>query len=747
MKWRDRVFVLAAFLFGSFFVVPVFASASPVIISKIAAHEPSGFEWIEVRNISTSTIDMLDWKFLEAGTNHRLSVVSGSSTLAVGEVAVIAQDGELFASTTSSTVLDSSWGTLKESGEEIGLVNGEGVIVEKFVYPMVEALLVRQCELCDPGVTSTWVGVKQDADGVMPDLVVTTTPIAATSTSSTVEITTTTSPIVETPASPLPTQYAPGTIVINEFVSNPSEGNQEFVELKNATDSTIDVDGWWIEDESKRKTMLGGVIDEFMVAQSPKGRLNNSGDSIFLFDPSGGIIDSVVYGDGVVEAPGKGESVSLFGAGWSVSLVATPGEQNELVEERKEERVKRKETQHSDVPEMKKEMLAEKPEEKEIYIDYTGLIITEVFPNPDGPDISEYVVIQNASKREIDVFGLVIDDEKGGSKPHKVDVHVTLAPGNTYVIDKQQSKITLNNSSDEVRLLDALGESVDEMQYGFTVSGERLVLQDDEFVWTVSQEAAAGKPSDVYFAVSELAELEVGAAVSTVGTVSVLPGVYGSQYFYIVSHDRTSGEVDAGVQVYKFDKQFPALKVGDVVEVRGEVSQTKQGARVKLSRKEDVRVVGRQDVRASAHDVSDIDETMVGQLVQVHGEITEKNGRSLFVDDGSAEIKVYMKNGVSVDRATLKVGGEIAVVGTIVKGSAGLQLLPRSQEDITLFELDEEVLVVSSTPIAHIVSTSEESSSLPASAAAGAGSFALALVGRKYGRQAVEAVVGLMRRG
>ena len=120
MKRRDRVFVLAIFLVGSFFVVPVFASASPVIISKIAAHEPSGFEWIEVRNVSTSTIDLTDWKFFEAGTNHRLRVVNGSSTLAAGEFAVIAQDGGLFASTTSSTVFDSSWGTLKQAGEEIG---------------------------------------------------------------------------------------------------------------------------------------------------------------------------------------------------------------------------------------------------------------------------------------------------------------------------------------------------------------------------------------------------------------------------------------------------------------------------------------------------------------------------------------------------------------------------------------------------------------------------------------------------
>ena len=99
-------------------------------------------------------------------------------------------------------------------------------------------------------------------------------------------------PTEEPPAEELPTEaepepaaeeesggggeYSLGQIVVNEFASDPADGEVEFVELYNKTKQEINLNDWAIYEGSGAKTALSGTIgasgaDRFFVIRSQKG--------------------------------------------------------------------------------------------------------------------------------------------------------------------------------------------------------------------------------------------------------------------------------------------------------------------------------------------------------------------------------------------------------------------------------------------------------------------------------------------
>jgi hypothetical protein len=119
-----------------------------------------------------------------------------------------------------------------------------------------------------------------------------------------------------------------GTIVINELVSDPEDGN-EWVELWNTGDTDVSLDGWSLEDAAGGSTALNGVIeaDGFALIENPKGKLNNSGDSLYLYDPENAH-NSMSYGVENKPAPDKGESLGRYSAAWFVYENPSPGAAN-----------------------------------------------------------------------------------------------------------------------------------------------------------------------------------------------------------------------------------------------------------------------------------------------------------------------------------------------------------------------------------------------------------------------------------
>lgn len=93
----------------------------------------SGHEWIEI--LSNEPVNISGWKFYEAGTNHKLTIINGSWI--VSGYAVIADEYDTFLEDYPSfngTLFDSSWSSLSNSGEFLGLMNSSLDLVDSVNY-------------------------------------------------------------------------------------------------------------------------------------------------------------------------------------------------------------------------------------------------------------------------------------------------------------------------------------------------------------------------------------------------------------------------------------------------------------------------------------------------------------------------------------------------------------------------------------------------------------------------------------
>lgn len=264
-----------------------------------------------------------------------------------------------------------------------------------------------------------------------------------------------------------------GAVLINEFVSSPWTGENEWIELYNISGVELALDNWEITDGSGTATPLSGGFEEdnyyFFVVKKPKGALNNSGDEIILYDNWHNIIDKIAYGnygdqpDNNAPAPSKGESTALKVDGqrkpldkdsFIVSALPTPGEQNII-----------------SAPEDSADVLLETTPE----IVPGKIVITEIMPNPVGSDrAGEYLELFNSSDKEVDLAGWRLEIENGRIFEFGKFFNVSrvLKVGEYFTLYRSESNLVLDNNGGEIRLF-APGKSKASqlLQYGPATEG------------------------------------------------------------------------------------------------------------------------------------------------------------------------------------------------------------------------------------------------------------------------------------
>ena len=389
--------------------------------------------------------------------------------------------------------------------------------------------------------------------------------------------------------------------------------------------------------------------------------------------------------------------------------------------------------------------------------------ISEVLPNPTGSDDAEFVELVNPTNEEIDLSFLKLDDEDGGSKPYVFKDGTAVSPGERIAFKRKETGLALNNTNDEVRLLYADNSLITKISYEDAPEGYAYVQnQTGAWVWTStptpgqvnilsgvklvkgvkitssSKSSSAKKVGAVIETTLEkIREQDIGDRVRVKGTVAVLPGVFGTQYFYIIG--------SPGVQVYMFKKDFPDLAVGDKIEVTGELTQASGELRLKTSEKADIKKVDHvAEIAVNSLEISEIGEGTEGMLAQAHGEITEIKTSYMYIDDGSDEIKVYFKKGTNIKKDIFQEGDIVSVTGIVQQTKSGYQLLPRSQADIVKTGVAEDAVkkVITNTADAQ---RSMAETYLTATAG-GLSALLVALGIRAKGKALVEFVKKLIKR-
>lgn len=171
----------------------------------------------------------------------------------------------------------------------------------------------------------------------------------------------------------------------------------------------------------------------------------------------------------------------------------------------------------------------------------------------------------------------------------------------------------------------------------------------------------------------------IGAAFKKSGTVVVMPGVFGSQYFYIAN----PGE--AATEIYNYKKYFPLLKLGDYISATGVVGGSADNKYLKTKSAADIKIIKAGEPLAPEKiSTADFIPENLNKLVQANGTVETKNGQTIILSDGGESFNLYLKSSANVSAKNIKAGQKITAIGILSNVSGALAIMPRNQADLIL---------------------------------------------------------------
>jgi PKD repeat protein len=382
-----------------------------------------------------------------------------------------------------------------------------------------------------------------------------------------------TPPILEPPTAPPVTPKL--SVRFNEILANPSgdDGQGEFIELYNAGDAEIALDGFRIKDASKTGEYVfpSGTLlpaQEYFVLPRSASQisLNNSDETLSLLDQNLTLIDSVHYAK-----IKEGVSLNFTPSGWRGGT-PTPGAKNQpnTLPETSEKVPKKgyrgvpvtfdargkdadgdhlkhtwdfgdnhksykEETTHTyddngtytvtltttdgsdDVVEtftLKIEALP-KPEVR----------IAALIPNPSGRDTdSEWILIENRSKKAIDLQGFGIATGWKKLVNHPIRESLVIKPGKSVILTRQHALFILPNQKSKIELRSPDGTVLQKIKYKLDkeVGEDTVYFKEKGRAWAWKN-AGSVAPVDPEPESDQLIPLPLSDVTPTVPDIDPLP--------------------------------------------------------------------------------------------------------------------------------------------------------------------------------------------------------------------------------
>ncbi|MFA6428582.1 MAG: lamin tail domain-containing protein [Candidatus Buchananbacteria bacterium] len=455
-----RIIFIVVFL-GSGLLRPTLSQGQTqahLIINEVAwmgTFTSANDEWLELYNPTDQEIDLSGWS---------LKTTSGSLNLTLSNK-VVAQGYFLLERTDDNSVPELTadqiyTGALSNGGDKLELFDATSNLIDSIDatagWPAgdneTKATLERKAD-------ETWQ-TSANPGG---------TPKAANSTGLVIippseNPTTTPVVVVPTPATggsggSYTQTYSPNNIIINEFLADPLDGQEEWLELYNTTGQSIDLTGWLIEDGSKGQTKLTGNLSSqsYLLINKISGNLNNSGDLILLKSPTGETINQVVYGDwnnknsNNASAPRDGQSAARKSftnltndnLDFIITTTPTPGQPNQFT------------------------LATTKPTGTE-EITKGSLVLNELLANPLGDDSqTEFIELKNNGQNPIDLAGWRLQNTAKNLFILSTSTlsTTTLAAGKFLTIYRSLSQLALDNNGDTIKLYDVKNHLIDSFNY------------------------------------------------------------------------------------------------------------------------------------------------------------------------------------------------------------------------------------------------------------------------------------------
>lgn len=459
LTWRSRFIILFSVgcFAGAFLSVRAQAPeySSEVHISEFLP-DPVGdddtLEFIEIHNNSDNSIDLSGWA-LKNASGKTFTIPSGVHVDAGGYVAFYSsQTGSMLANT---------------GDRSVSLIDPGAMIHETALYS--GSITGHSYNRLDDGTYSKSSVPTPNASNILdpaPTPAPTPTPSASPDMS----------------PSPTPAVEYSEDVRINEFIPNPTgdDATLEFIELYNSSDSVVDISGWKLDDTADTGSLPFIVPDDTNIpaggyivfySSQTKISLNNDSEHVRFIRPDGIVLDDIAYASSK-----EGYSYNYVDGGdFQQSTRPTPGEANSI------------EVPIPTPTASPKPTATPKPTVASIAYDFSSrIIINEVYPNTVKDDKnSEFIEIKNLDNRSISLAGWTLDDEDGGSRAYHFKAGDRIGQKKILAVDKNSTKIALNNSDDSARLIDPHGKVVAILAYEKTYPGQSLSRTDDgSYQWT-----------------------------------------------------------------------------------------------------------------------------------------------------------------------------------------------------------------------------------------------------------------------
>ncbi len=199
--------------------------------------------------------------------------------------------------------------------------------------------------------------------------------------------------------------------------------------------------------------------------------------------------------------------------------------------------------------------------------------------------------------------------------------------------------------------------------------------------------------SPILISLDNINKFKNGDLLIVEGVVTVLPVIFGAQYFYIHANYKEDENI-YGLQIYNYNKKFPPLQLGDKVKITGELSVTENGNfknyKIKTKELSDIEILSNNIILVPAQLklVSQLQFDQIGQLIKIKGEITQNKTNQIYLDDGQ-EILIDIKKGTEIPTKSLKEGQVFEITGILNYASNNFKLMPTRDDDILSLSSDQ----------------------------------------------------------
>lgn len=343
-----------------------------------------------------------------------------------------------------------------------------------------------------------------------------------------------------------------------------------------------------------------------------------------------------------------------------------------------------------------------------------GVLLSELFPNPDGVDDGEFIELYNPGNKAVPLGGcaLWVNEKRRYIFPSDA----TITAETRSAVWKSVSGLSLTNTGGTVTLKDGDGAVLDTISYPTSVENETWAKLGQAWGWTNQPSPGAanretleepdpipskkvstkstGKQSiegpPVALSIGELQAAESGDHVRIVGVVTVPVDVLAARTVTV--------QDDSGATTALLAEGAEKPKLGDQVELIGLVRSYQGRKRISV-KAGDVHILN-HDMTVTPKKIllDQIDAELADQLVEVTGLISSFSGAKIVIDDGTSEGTIYLKSSTGIVKPTMQSGDRLVVVGVVSAATTGLRILPRTIDDLRVERVLGETTTAPAAP-------------------------------------------------